>query len=173
MKASGIEREPVAIGWGAAACARVDDGAAQSEPEDVGGWLNSLSPKAFKGKGVLWKLRRATGEREKIEELMQELVATTRSVRSSELALATLRYKADGRVIVRWKRGGSSRSMRFEEAAEIWGRYAEPLRSWYATVSQQAINLNLRHRLLMARIRALRAQLPTMPLFPREPFKVS
>ena len=163
MKASGIEREPMAIGRGSA----------QSEPEDVGDWLNSLSPKAFKGKGVLWKLRRATGEREKIENLMQELVAITRSVRSRELALATLRYKADGRVIVRWKRVCVSRSMRFEEAAEIWGRYAEPLRSWYATASQQAINLNLQHRLLMTRIRALRAQLPTMPVFPRDPLKGS
>ena len=173
MKASGIGMEPMAIGRSAEACARVDWSAAQSEPEDVGGWLNSLSPKAFKGKGVLWKLRRASEDLVRTDCLMQELVAITRSVRSRELALATLRYKADGRVIVRWKRVGVSRSMRFEEAAEIWGRYAEPLGSWYATTSQQAINLNLRHRLLMARIRALRAQLPTMPVFPREPFKGS
>lgn len=51
MKAPGIEREAMAIGQKAAAGALADCGAAQSEPEDVGGWLNSLSPKAFKGKG--------------------------------------------------------------------------------------------------------------------------
>ena len=172
MKASGIDREPMAIGREAAAGALADCGAAQSEPEDVGGWLNSLGLKAFKGKGVLWKLRRATGELEKIENLMQELQSISRATPGKAMTLAIHKYK-EGRVLMRWKRVGASRSMRFEDAAEIWGHYAEPLRSWYATTSQQAINLNLRHRLLMARIRALRAQLPTMPLFPREPFKGS
>ena len=58
MKASGIERKPMAIGRGAAVCAREDCDAAQSESEDVGGWLNSLSPKAFKGKGNFWSCGR-------------------------------------------------------------------------------------------------------------------
>ena len=167
MTTSGIEREPVAIGRGVVAGALVDDSVPQSEPEAAGGWLNSLSPKAFKGKGVLWELRRATEDLARTDYLMQELVAMTRTVRSRELALAALRYKTDGRVVVRWKRVGASRTIRFEEAAETWGRYAEPLRSWYATASGQAEMLNLRHRLLMARIRTLRAQLPVMPVFPR------
>lgn len=168
MGASGIVREPMAIGRGVAAGALADCCAAQSEPEDVGGWLNSLSPKAFKGKGVLWKLRQATEERDRIEFLMRELQSISRTVPGREIVLAILRYPKE-RLLTRWKVAhGVSRCLRFEDAQEkYWGRYAEPLRGWYATVSQQAELLNLRHRKLMAKIHELRAQLPTMPVFPR------
>lgn len=164
-----VKRQAAQPGPGQLPAAPDACGAKQSEPEDVGGGLNLLSPKAFKGKGVLCELRRASESLARTDYLMQELVAMTRSVRSRELSLAALRYKADGRVVVRWKRVGVSGTIRFEEAAEIWGRYAEPLRSWYATVSKQAEMLNTRHRKGMARIRELQAQLPTMPLFPRTP----
>ena len=109
-----------------------------------------------------------TEERDRIEYLMRELQSISRTVPGREIVLAIHRYPKE-RLLMRWKIAhGVSICLRFEDAHErYWGRYAEPLRGWYATVSQQAERLNLQHRKLMAKTHELREQLPTMPVFPR------
>lgn len=171
MKASGIGKEAIAGGHkDATVCIQDDYAASQSESGVIGTALNHVSAKAFKGKGTHWALRQVTRKLENVECAMRELRSLCRDVHGKELYLNVLVYRRDGRVLLRWgwvdPKTGRWTCLRYERAQKIWGKYAEPARSWYAQVGQYAQSLNQQHRELMHEKRNLQRQMSIMPVLP-------
>lgn len=144
---------------------------AKSEPKPiVQGLLNPLTTNAFKGKGVLWELRRLDEELAKTESMMSEVVSISSDVPGHDVRCYLLRFK-DGRRMLRWRRLGSHGTETDEGARKIFEAYPEPKRSWYLHMNAHADKLTQHHRLLMARKRNLKRELPTAPLYAREPVR--
>lgn len=140
---------------------------AKSEPRSIAqGLLNPLTTKAFKGKGVLWELRRLDEELARTESKMQEIVSISADVPGHDVRCYLLRFK-DGRRMLRWRRLGSHSTATDEEAVSIFEAYKEPRKSWYLQMNAYANKLTQHHRLVMARKRNLQKELPSAPLFAR------
>ena len=129
-----------------------------------------LTTNAFKGRGVLWELRRVDGELARTEEMMRELVSITSEVPAWELSCRLLSFK-DGRRMLRWRIRGQKSYLRDKEAQAIFEAYPEPKRSWYLNALEQAKDLATRHRHDMTRRRILQGKLPTAPVYAREPVR--
>ena len=139
----------------------------KSAPKAIGGGLvKPVDPKAFKGKGVLWELRRIDVEMTNVGALMKELASITTRVPGKECALICSCFKGDYRRL-RWRIGVNGLSD--DKAWVKFQSYSEPRRSWYLRVMEQASELNARYLSLRQRRRELLKVLPTAPVYAREP----
>ena len=103
-------------------------------------------------------------------QLMEELVSITYSVARFGLRCVLLRFK-DGRRMLRWRQAGKQRPLTVAQAREIVSTFPETERNWYLRAIEQGVVLTERHRILMGRRRELRKQLPTAPVYMRDPVK--
>ncbi|MBR5705713.1 MAG: hypothetical protein IKX21_07085 [Deltaproteobacteria bacterium] len=132
--------------------------------------LNPVSTNAFKGRGALWMLRRVDEELASVDGLMKELVSISCAVPGREIRYSILKYKG-GRKMLRWRLHGHVSGMTDEAARKIFEAYPEPKRGWYLQVLEQGAKLNTRRRQLMTKRNELQKQLPTAPVYAREPVR--
>lgn len=153
------------------------EGGSASKPVKSGtkaivlGLLNPDNTNAFKGRGVLWELRRLDEELARVESSMRELAGISLAIPDRTASLMLLKFKS-GRRMLRWRFNGVANSYVTDAVArEVFEGYPEPKRSWYIQALERGIGFTNRHRLLMKARRGLQTQLPTAHVYAREPVR--
>lgn len=116
--------------------------------------------KAFKGRGTLHALRQAETEVDSLTQQMRELSDASKSVSGAQIYLMVHHRHSTGYVFLRWREaGGAKRHLSWEEAQALYGRYTEPLRSWYRALAEHAQQINAKHTQARKAVRGLRTEL--------------
>jgi len=148
----------------------VNDDCRQADRE-YGNWCQErVDTKAFMGRGNRHGLRQAEDELDRLEQEMRRLAAISKQVAGAAIYLMLHRRRSTGYVFLRWREvSGSKRHLSWEQGQAIFYEYAEPMRSWFADLARQAIEVNVRHLESRKRLRLLRSNVRTrqMLLFAR------
>jgi len=116
--------------------------------------------KAFKGRGTLHGLRQLEAQVDSLTQQMRELSDMSKSVAGAQLYLMVHQRHSTGYVFLRWREvGGAKRHLSWEEGQALYGRYAEPLRSWYRALAERAQQANAQHTQARKAVRSMRLAL--------------
>ncbi|HRL52676.1 MAG TPA: hypothetical protein PK805_00390 [Acidovorax temperans] len=116
--------------------------------------------KAFKGRGTLHSLRQLEAEVDSLTQQMRVLSDASKAVSGAQIYLMVHQRHSTGYVFLRWREaGGTKRHLSWEEGQALYGRYTEPLRSWYRSLAERAQQINAKHTQARKAVRALRTAL--------------
>ncbi len=118
----------------------------------------SLNTKAFKGKGVRWKMRQVQSKMENIQDAMRLLSELSQDVVGREILLQYCVDSGLGReqIRLRWRKRSENRYVYITDRAaqEIFMAYGDAtLRDFYCNMAQQASLLNGQHTECMRQMR--------------------